>query len=137
MLEHCKDFRRVKKLTDANPMKGRGPWQLSISREIFYLVEVEDEKDIGAWAFVPHEEGYQMHAAMSDDCRGRKAVSSGLNAIAWLFANTEANSVYAGIPVELKHAHVIPRAAGLKFIGVKDGLRCYEMRRENFAKRAA
>lgn len=137
MIEHCKDFRRVKKLTDANPMKDHGPWRLSIARDIFYLVEVEDGKDIGAWAFEPYEDGYQMHAAMSDDCRGRKAVASGLDAIAWLFGNTDANAVYAGIPVELKHAHAIPRAAGLRFIGIKDDLRCYEMRRENFAKRAA
>jgi len=52
MIEHVFDYRRVKRITDANPMEADNPWRLTISREIFYLMEVQENgKDVGVWAF--------------------------------------------------------------------------------------
>ena len=138
MISHTTDYRRVKRITDANPMEADNPWRLTISREIYYLIEVQENcKDVGVWAFEPHDGGYCMHTAMTRDCRGRKAVRSGLDAIGWLFNHTVAQAVYAAIPEHLKHAHTIPIAAGLKPLGIRDNMRQYIMTRETFLKKAA
>ena len=138
MIEHSREFRRIKKISETNPAEGIGSWDINISQKVFYLMEVEKGRDTGVWCFEPHEEGYLMHAAMGPLCRGAKAVESGLNAMGWLFENTGCDTVIAAVPVELRHAHVIPRQAGLKFIEIRDGCRCSVMRRKDYySKRAA
>lgn len=124
MIEHCRDFRRVKKLAERYPAKGLRVWNICISSDVHYFIEVEDGEDLGAWCFEPHPEGYLMHAAMGPKCRGKKALHSGIEAIEWMFGHTNCERVIAATPVELKHTHVLPRAAGFRFVEVRDGCRC-------------
>lgn len=135
MIERTEDYRRVKRITAANPMSEDNPWDLVISHDFYYLIEVKDGKDVGVWCFEPDPaHGYLMHTAMTPECRGRAAVASGLNAIDWLYENTSANGIVAPVPAELKHAQRIPIAAGLEFMGEKDGVKFYEMNRQLFAR---
>lgn len=134
MIEHTRDFRRVKRLVEAYPPEGYKPLGVGIGSDIYYLIEGED---LGVWAFEPHQEGYLMHAAMGPDCRGQKALESGLCAIGWMFNNTDAETIIAATPVELKHTHVLPRYAGFRFVRVEDGMRCSVLTKEDFYRKAA
>lgn len=136
MIEHTRDFRRVKRLSDANPPFGLDPWDIKIQHDVFYLVE-KNKKDIGVWCFEPHEEGYLMHAAMGPECRGGKAVSSALDAIDWFFTNTSNDHFFAAVPEQYKHVHVICRNTGLWHLKNKDRYRVYTMTKNQFYKKAA
>ena len=136
MLEHTRDFRRIKKLAELYPAKNIGPWPMLISRDVHCFIEVENGKDLGVWAFEPCEDGYMMHAAMGPDCRGRKALHSGLKAIEWMFANTDCECVVAATPVDLKHTHVLPRVAGFQFREIKDGMRHYMLFKDEIERAA-
>ncbi len=134
-LERTQDYRRVKRLTLANPIDEDTPWDLTISRNVFYLIEVKDGQDVGVWCFEPENNGdYVMHTAMSPACRGKAAIDSGLDAIRWLYEHTEANNIIAPVPKRLKHAQRIPRAAGLVYEGTQDDSKIYKMNRELFNK---
>ena len=130
-IERTFDYRRVKKITDANPAGGLA-WQIIISRDYVYLIEVAKGSDVGVWCFEPNPDQarcYYLHAAMTYRCRGRYAIISGLNAIKWLFDANMADHVIAPVPVSLRHARVIPRAAGLAPMGFRDGNQLYWMDR--------
>lgn len=132
-IERTEDYRRVKRLVDANPIDQESEWKLTISRDVFYLIEVQDGEDVGVWCFDPTENGdYEMHAAMSKACRGKAAVTSGLDAIRWIYENTDANTIIAPVPEYLKYAQRIPIAAGLVYEGMKHGRKIYKMQRELF-----
>ncbi len=143
MIERSFDYRRIKRISDANPVPILGPWEIIASIEYFYLIEKQHNKDLGAWAMVPdpfRALRYLMHSALGPQCRGRRAIVSGLEAIRWLFANTYARDIVAPVPLTLRHAHAIPRAAGLRDMGTNiEGYRLYYADRENFAhdRRAA
>jgi hypothetical protein len=133
MIERTQDYRIVKRITNENPMEGTTEWDLTISDKVFYLLEVVDGNALGVWAFEPAPDGsYEMHAAMGKDCRGAKAVQSGLNAISWLYENTKCNDIVAPVPVHLKHAQRIPRCAGLVYRGIDEGRKIYTMDRNLF-----
>lgn len=140
MIERTQDYRRPRKIADQNPMSPDDPWQLIISREVFYLMEVKDGRDLGVWAFEPHEDDdgdtieneFLMHTSMGPDCRGKAAIDSGLQAIKWMYANTSADVILAPVPVELKHAQRIPRQAGLTYMGDIEGVKYYRTTREEF-----
>ena len=135
MIERTQDYRRVKRLAVENPMDEETPWDFSISRKVFYLIEVKDGKDVGVWAFEPEEHGvYSMHTAMSPDCRGKAAVVSGLSAIKWLYDNTKADKIIAPVPKRLKHAQRIPISAGLVYDGMQEDRKIYKMDRILFNK---
>lgn len=134
MIERTEDYRRVKRITAANPMSRDNPWNLVVSSDYFYLLEVQNGQDVGVWCFEPDaEHGYLMHTAMTPECRGRDAVKSGLSAIRWLYENTDADQIIAPVPASLRHAQLIPRSAGLRFLGEKDGTKFHQMDRELFA----
>lgn len=138
MIERVTDYRRVKKITDANPISSDNPWQILALDDVFYLVEVEDGEDLGVWCLEP-ETGmrshgrYLMHSAMGPRCKGKRAVESGLDAIGWLFEHTDADVVVAPVPAELRHARLIPLTAGLSPIGEHNGSKLYMMDREMHA----
>ena len=100
-LERTQDYRRVKRITDANPMADSPPWTLVISSDFIYLIETDGDKDLGLWVFEPEEDHYLMHSAMTPECRGRNAIESGLNAIGWLFENRDVNAILAPVPKRL------------------------------------
>jgi hypothetical protein len=133
MIERTKDYRRVKRLALANPIDQDTPWDLIISSDVIYLIEVKDGVDVGVWCFEPKENGeYDMHTAMAPECRGKAAIESGLDAIRWFYENTDANKIIAPVPKNLKHAQRIPRAAGLVYEGVQGERKIYKMNRELF-----
>ncbi len=133
MIERTNDYRRVKHLTDANPIDAETPWDLTISSKVFYLIEVQDGKDVGVWAFEPVENNaYEMHTAMSPACRGKSAVDSAIAAFVWLYDKTDADRIIAPMFTRLKHAHRIPRMVGLVYEGIQDGFKIYTMNRELF-----
>lgn len=131
-LERTKDYRRVKNITDQNPIDEQVEWQLVISSRYIYLVENDGEKDVGVWCFEPYEGRYLMHTAMTKDCRGKKAIDSGLNAIGWLFENSEVDAILAPVPKRLRHAQIIPRRGGLKVHHEDDRIRTYIMTRDMY-----
>lgn len=131
-LERTQDYRRVKRVADANPMKDRDEWNLVISSRYIYLIENDGENDLGAWCFEPHEDRYLMHAAMGPDCRGRKAIDSGLDAIGWMFENSDIDAILAPVPKRLRHAQIIPQRAGLKVYDEDDSIRTYIMTRKMY-----
>lgn len=135
MIERTEDYRRVKRITAANPMSEDRPWHLTISSDLFYLIEVQDGQDVGVWCFEPDPDlGYLMHTAMTPACRGKAAVASGLDAIRWLYENTDATQIIAPVPVRLRHAQLIPRAAGLEYVGENEKMKYYKMTRDLFAE---
>jgi hypothetical protein len=135
MIERTEDYRRVKRITAANPMSEDSPWELIISNDLFYLIEVQDGQDVGVWCFEPDPDlGYLMHTAMTPACRGRNAIKSGLNAIGWLYDNTDAEQIIAPVPVHLRHAQLIPRNAGLEYMGGNEKVKYYKMTRDLFAE---
>lgn len=132
-IERTQDYRRVKRLLDTNPSEGETYADLIISHKVFYLIEVKNENDVGVWFFVPMDNGvYEMHGTMSSACRGKDAVDSGLDAIRWIYENTDADNIIAPVPIHLKHAQRIPRAAGLVYEGIKGDFKAYTMNRDLF-----
>lgn len=134
MIERTRDLRRVKKISDANPIEEMVSFFLSISQDILYLVDRKDDVDLGVWAFEPCENGYQIHARMGKSNRGKNAVKSALNAIAWVFDHTNAHAVYAVIPTRLKRSRFLAQATGFEFRKSNHDCRFYEMTRNKFAR---
>ena len=158
MIEPTKDLRRVKRILDANPMKGMEPWLIDIHRDHRYFLEVQDGEDKGAWCVhMPENKDFcllhsevagkwaprrgpedhdfaLLHSAMNENFRGARVVESGLRLVAWVFDNTDVQVVFGAIPIELKHAYVIPRVAGFKCFGNHSDLRYYGMDREMFGE---
>lgn len=137
MIQHTQDYRRVKRIADANPRGDEIPWKLVVSSDYIYLMEVKDQRDIGVWCLEPYTKqhgAYAIHVAMSPECRGKHAVHSGLDAICWAFENTDCEAIYGHTPTWLRHAQVIPRAVGMEFLGEEDGCKVYLMTRERFSR---
>ncbi len=96
-----------------------------MSREIIYL----EEKDVGLWTFHEYSDGVRVHVNMSKDCRGRKAVQSGLEAKKWIFENTNYHSIYALIPSESKHVFRIAVGCGMNRISTsKENYTLFEVK---------
>ena len=133
MIERSQDYRRVKRLAPK--------WDLVVSDEIYYLVETEVGEDLGAICFHPcDEDGLLMHVALGEKCRGARAGKAYRNAFAWMFENTEIETLLGRIPDTYQHARVMARNIGGQFNGIDiDGLRCYSVTKRDFEqmKRAA
>ena len=121
MIEHCRDFRRVKKVWDR---------PIDISRETFYLLEVQDGRDLGVWWFHPCEGGMMIHVAMSEACRGHEAAQSARAAIAWIFNNTDAAAIYASLAPDQRQVRTLAAHVGFEFICWYDGARVYQLQRQ-------
>lgn len=115
MIEHTRDFRRVKRLAH---------WPIHISSGTYYLVDVEDGKDIGAWMFTPQNDVLVVHAAMKKG--GARAAQSAREAFNWIFGHTDHQNIFAVVPRGLKHVHAMACHVGMTFYAVdEDGCRCY------------
>lgn len=116
MIERCLDYRRVKRLSD---------WNVVVSQDFYYLVERENGIDLGMWCVHPWRDGALGHVSMGKDCRGRKAVESGKNALKWLFENTEFDKIYAVSPNEIRAAQLVAARVGMECIGADEENRYY------------
>ena len=134
MIEQTRDFRRIKRLVDANIRNGEDTIDVSISIANLYFLEVEDGKDIGAWGFTPLQDGYRIHAAMSPACRGKKAARSALDAMWHVFQETDAAAIYVATGrQDIGH---LARYVGMERCGVHSGEKLYKMKRVQFRKAA-
>ncbi len=120
MIESTFDFRRVGRLAEEEPV---------ISGDLYFLLEVENGKDIGLWTLHRCEGGLRIHADMSPDCRGKKAIASARSAFNWIFQNTKYDIIYAGIPTERKDACQIASRAGMIFKWFFNGDKIYEVKK--------
>lgn len=120
MIERCMDYRRVKKLVE---------WPLVISSEIIYLIDRVEDMDRGLWSFEPEGEGMKIHADLQPGCRGRKAIESAKEAFKWIFENTKAAFIYAGIPANNRAACYVATWAGMKTLGVNDNIKAFKIKR--------
>ena len=120
MIERCMDYRRIKKLVN---------WPLVISSKIIYLIQSEEGKDEGVWSFEPDGSGVKGHADIGVQGKGKKAVEGAKECIKWIFKNTEAAFVSAGIPTDNKAACCIAAWSGMRTIGVKDNIRQFKITR--------
>lgn len=125
MIERCFDLRRVKRLTDAD---------LFISRKVFYLIEVKENKDVGVMAFVPTTAlGLVVHVEINKTHRGKEAVKFYRDAFAWIFEHTEHDKIIGQIPIANRPACFMARHSGARFDGIEDGaLRCYSLDKQTF-----
>lgn len=103
MIEHSRNFRRIKKLWDL---------VISISIKDYYLIETEDGRDLGVWYFHPCEDGMMIHANML--VKGKRAAKSARNAINWIFEHTSSKVIYADIPNNKRHAQMMASVVGFE-----------------------
>lgn len=121
MIERVKDnYRRIKCLAP--------DWNIVPSDEIYYLVEVQDGKDIGAVVLIPEAEGLKIHVAFK--YRGPRAATGIRNAFCWAFENTEHTRIIAAIPVKdaYKPVRYLAHTVGMIFNEIEESLfRCYSI----------
>lgn len=142
MIERCDDYRRVRKLIDANTAPDGAPWILPLGENTYYLIERDDAGDAGVLGLIsdyddtcaglscgPVESRFLIHIVMGPRCRGVYAIKSGLNAIGWMFENTHARDIVACAPCDQRHVRVIPSAAGLRYAGTQLGCHLYHIDR--------
>lgn len=124
MIEHCRDFRRIKRFPE---------WNLCISSEIYYLMETKDGADLGVWVIHPcnDNEDVLIHACLGNECRGRRAAESAKNAFAWVFENTKFRKIYALIPKTKRHAQFMASWSGMEYVASSVRHRCYLMESAN------
>ncbi len=120
MIEHSREFRRIKKLW---------PWRIVTSIDSYFLIEVKEKEDLGVWFAHRCRKGLLFHASMGDKCRGKEAAKSGRDAIAWLFKNTETPVIYASIPPERRAARMLTRYVGFEFMMCYNDNRIYSIER--------
>ena len=120
MIEHCRDFRRVKRIFDHN---------IYIASDGYYLMEVQEGKDLGVCFFHPHKDGLMMHVNYTEGCRGKDAAQSMKNAFKWIFNNTSCNVIYADIPAGKKNVHMFACGIGFEFDLCENDNRCYILKR--------
>jgi len=132
VIERTTDLRRVKKLMDENPRADGVRVDLRIGRDVIYLIEKEYGKDLGVWCFEPNGSEYDIHAHMGVMCRGIVGKRSALDAIQWLYENTECSDIVATIPIALKHSQRLTVATGFDFVKQVLGFRYYKMTRHKF-----
>lgn len=104
MIERTFDYRIINRLAS---------WKVRISREVIYLLEKKGKEIQGVWTFEQYKDGLRIHADMGEGCRGRKAINSALDAFGWVFGNTPADAIYAGIPADNKPACQIAARSGM------------------------
>ena len=120
MIEHCRDFRRIKKIMDHD---------VNISSDCFYLIESINEEDLGFWFFHPYNDELMIHVELNLKCRGKRAIESAHNAFKWIFTNTLCNVIYAEIPIDKKKVRVFAHATGFEFEFCENDFRYYILKR--------
>lgn len=127
MIERTQDYRRIKRLSD---------WDLIVSDRIFYLVVVENNKDLGVLCFLPYNDGLITHASLGPECRGSKAANAYRDSFEWIFNNTNHEIICAEIPYDLRHVCFLARHVGMDFKGVDGPLRLYNIEKNVFKEAA-
>lgn len=134
-IERTNDYRRVRRLLDKSQNDQGNPWEIIISSDVFYLIEVQGGEDVGVWAVEPQKNGdYIVHTAMSPACRGKAALDSARAALRWFYEHTGADIILGTVPKRLKHASRVPREVGFVYEGIKGEFRIYKMTRDLFNK---
>lgn len=105
-----RDFRKVKRIIGYVP-----------SLEAIYL----NDSDKGVWMFHPHLDGLMVHAFMTFQIRGKRAVESLQNALKWVLDSTAYRNVYAAVPRASRHAGFLAVWAGMVFTHEESGMRYY------------
>ena len=128
MIEATKDFRRVKRVW---------PNPIDIGRNCHYLMERVDDRDLGVWVFYSVDDGLMVHVNLGEECRGRMAKMSAMNAFDWIWYNTETPVIYAAIAEDKRNVHLLAQAVGFDFIFCDQaGNRCYSLERPNVERMA-
>ncbi len=120
MIERTFDYRIVNRL--------KGTWRIIVSSDVFYLLETNGKEALGLWSLHKYDDGVMIHADMGPKCRGRKAIESAKAAFAWIFRNTKFKKIYAKIPKENLPAQRIASLAGMRFRGILDEYRTFELK---------
>ncbi len=120
MIEHCTDFRRIKHLCD---------WPICLSPDYYYLIEVQDGKDVGVWLFHPYKNEMIVHVEFLKGYRGPIAAKSGRKAFEWLFNHNSVNIIYAAIPLIKKEVQMLASVVGFKFNYCDEKFRWYGLSR--------
>ena len=118
MIERTFDYRRVKRLA---------PWQPLISNEVIYLIDRQDNEDVGLWSFHKAFDGLMIHADMGLKCNGKKAIESAKAAFKWIFKNISCGVIYASIPKENKAACHTAVKSGMNFNHTEHNKRFYKV----------
>lgn len=123
MIERTLDYRRVKKIVE---------WPLTISREIIYLIDVKDGKDLGVWSFFKNVDGsnsYVIHADLGAMVRGRKAIESAKAAFKWIFDNTKIDFIIASVEKHRKDVCYMAVYAGMESLGINGDFKNFKLLR--------
>ena len=127
MIQRSFDYRRVNRITS---------WPPLISRDIIYLIEKINNKDVGVWSFREYfDESVLIHADMTTECRGQKAVESMKEAFKWIFENTGFKTIYAKISTSTKIGKAachLAKWAGMRFDYAQNGERYYQVNKNEF-----
>lgn len=59
----------------------------------FFLRALVGNIPCGVWWLIWHGDKVEAHTALTEQCRGRAAIEATKKAIAWVFANTEAEAI--------------------------------------------
>ena len=130
MIRREEKYRRIKRVS--------GWPELVVSRDMFYLMENDDGKDVGVWVFHPCEDGLMVHVAMDNSHRGAYAAASVRDAFAWIFLHTKHTTLVAEIPDAMRHVQFMARHVGMLLDGIDaHGLRCYRLNKPDIQRRAA
>jgi len=100
-------------------------WDAVISDKYIYL----NDDNKGIWTFNEFMDGLAIHADMSKEISGKRAVESAKAAFKWIFDNTDTNIIHAAIPVENRPAAFMCAWSGMEFIRVEQNYRCYEVKK--------
>lgn len=118
LIERCTDYRRIKKFPD---------WRVCVSDEFYYLMDTKDGADLGLWTFHEEEDGAAMHASFGLGCTGEYIKNSAIDAIKWMFENTNYNVIYAAIPNDKRPAQIMAKCVGMEFMYKDDDTRYYKI----------
>ena len=119
MIERTEDYRIVSRMV---------AFKVVISSKCFYLMEKKGKEIMGIWSFEPYKDGLRIHADMGPKCRGRRAIESAKDAFKWIWGNTPARTIYAGIPAKNKPACRVASLAGMRYAGFSETLRYFELK---------
>lgn len=126
----------IERLTDYRVVKRVVPWRVRIGEKFIYLAEKAGENVLGIWSYEPYEDGLRIHADLGKECRGSKAIYSAIRSFSWIFRNTEARAIYAGIPASNRPACQVASRAGMDYAWFdKNGeetVRWFILRRVNY-----
>lgn len=112
------NYRRIKRIVPE--------WSLLASPKIYYLVEREQDNDVGVIVFLPVSDKLVVHVFFKKSHRGKKAAAAIRQAFLWIYENTDHTKITARISVDHRSAHVLARNVGMMFNGIEEDLfRCY------------